>query len=135
MIDRHSHSFCNLLTTSLESYGASGHASNAKTPSAPALGMSHGGKIAILSGQAAAQEFSLPRRVGAIESPSSSGTLNGIPIRSPAFLHLRIGSEVVFLLSTTMVFGSALKVTPPELAIECFSPVDASTRKVLGSRT
>jgi hypothetical protein len=63
---------------------------------APALGMSYGGKIAILPGQAPAQKFSLPRRVGAVEPPSSSGTRNGIPICPPAFacrLRYRVPSE------------------------------------------
>lgn len=46
-------------------------------------------------------------------------------------LRLRVGDEVLSLVSTTTVFGTPREVTLSELAIEAFHPADEPTRAVL----
>lgn len=49
-------------------------------------------------------------------------------------LRLRVGSDVLSLISTTTVFGTPHEVTLSELAIEVFYPADDTTRRLLLDR-
>jgi transcriptional regulator with XRE-family HTH domain len=46
-------------------------------------------------------------------------------------LQLRVGENVLSLISTTTVFGTAVDITLAELALETFFPADAATGEVL----
>ncbi len=46
-------------------------------------------------------------------------------------LRLRVGADVLSLVSTTTVFGTPHEVTLSELAIEAFYPADEATRRML----
>ncbi|HYF74579.1 MAG TPA: helix-turn-helix transcriptional regulator [Nocardioides sp.] len=49
-------------------------------------------------------------------------------------LRLRVGADVLSLLSTTTAFGTPREVTLSELAIEAFYPADEATRGLLAGR-
>lgn len=63
----------------------------------------------------------------------SAGAPSGMPSGSLLVpLQLRVGGEILSLLSTTTLFGTPHEVTLSELAIEAFYPADERTREVLG---
>jgi transcriptional regulator with XRE-family HTH domain len=79
------------------------------------------------------QLVALHAELSALPKGPTRHTVAGPPNPVAAALHLRDPSsgQILALLSTTTVFGTAVDVTLAELALECFYPADAATRAAL----
>lgn len=82
------------------------------------------------------QEVSAAPELGAIMEEFGQGDPSALHEASPppdhlVPLQLRVGGDVLSLVSTTTVFGTPREVTLSELAIEAFHPADERTRAAL----